>query len=339
MCFRLSLTKNRLKIEATNVESGLTADMPVKSEGEATVLVYGSIFVRSVVNLGGEKLTLSMDKKGGFLKISSETGSTAEIATLEEGEFPNIPRWTEDGSDANFKITGTKFCEGLKSVVGSCLKSNIKPEQGSVYIEVDKKNACFVATDGKRLSENKISYEGKEFEVSGFMIPRITVISLIKTFDIVNEVIEFYITEDALYLKSGNFEVFSRLTEGNYPDYKKIIPKESKTSLIILKNDILSYLKSSSVFLNKYNEVLLYSDKKNIYIESNNDFGKTKVNIDCVFEGDDFRVKINQGFLNEGLSFIESDSVEIVINGESSPIRINPVGKKSQLYILTTISF
>ncbi len=333
-CLKLKTEKNNLNIQATNIDSAININIPVKTIKEGEILISVDVFVKIILNIENEEIVF--EKKDNFLIIETKKTKT-EINLKKTEDFPSVPEIKKE-IEEDFLIDKEDFIQGLKSVYFSASNSNIKPELSSVFLNFKEDNIFFVATDGRRLSEKIIKNNKKIKKETSFLIPTNSVLNVIKTFEIFNNIkeISIFIFEDHIFLKHKNFEIFLRLTDGNFPDYKKIIPEENETSLVLLKNDLLNVFKINNIFLNEFNEVVLYTEKNFLILETKGNLGTSVNKLDVVIDGENIKYKFNQKYIIEVFNSLKEDSVEFVFN-KNKPLKIKNIGDKTFTYIVMPI--
>jgi DNA polymerase-3 subunit beta len=135
-------------------------------------------------------------------------------------------------------------------------------------------------------------------------------------------------------------QLISRLIEGDYPNYKEIIPKKHTTQLQLQKNEFLNQIKSASLFSGKINEVKIKADPKKNEIEifsQNPEIGEYQSSVPGKTKGESVEISFNHRFLLDGLANIKSSEVVFELNGNSGPGVLKPVGDQSYLYVVMPI--
>ena len=120
-------------------------------------------------------------------------------------------------------------------------------------------------------------------------------------------------------------------------DYRQIIPKEFKTDVVVLKQDLLNALKLSNIFSDKFNQVnLRVAPREKIFSLSseNNDVGENTTNLDAVMSGDSVELSFNYKYFFDCFQSINTDSVSIKMNDPSKPLVVSPTGDSSFTYLI-----
>lgn len=329
--FYLDARQNTLTIRATNLDLGISINLPVKVIESGIVVVPAhtlSLFVSAL--LKDKNLTLST--KGQTLEIKTPTTKTA-IKTLPNEDFPIIP---EVDDDKSFSMPARDLTFGIKSVIYAAATGSIKPELSSVSITHEGEFLTFAATDSFRLAEKKIRVK-KAPHFKQILIPQKNATEIIKIFDRGEEEVSISIEEHQMALRSLNVYLTSRIVEGNFPDYRQIIPKEITSKAILLKQDLINSLKTSLIFSDAFNQLTLkvLPKAKSFEIESKNpDIGESTQAVESVLEGDDISINVNHRYFTDCFQSIATDSVALSFSGQAKPIIIQGVGDTSFLYLV-----
>lgn len=323
--------EGRLWLRATNLDIGIEASVGAKIEQEGVCVVVGNVLTQVLSSLvkGG---TVSLELVEGALTLKGSHGTT-KLTTLDHTEFPSLPR-VEDGE--KIILQARDVISGMKSVWFAASHSSIKPELASVYIYEENGSLVCVATDSFRLAEKKVRMK-KPSVITPLLIPNRTVVDVIRTLEMCDGEVELAFSQNQLSCSFDDVYMTTRLVNGTFPDYRQIIPKEQVTTVVFLKQDILSALKKATIFSDRFNQVTftVESHKKKITLEAHSaEIGEMNDTIDGVIEGDDISISFNQRYVIDAFQSIESDSVSFRFSGAGRPVIITGVGDESFLYLV-----
>lgn len=322
---------NNLTIRSTNLHVGVEISLTIKSIKDGEVAVNLELFSNIVNSLKKEdKIFLELVDK--VLKIKTEN-SEMEINTYESSDFPSLPQ-VDEGLD--FIIPIDKFINGIKSVIYAASLSDIKPEISSVYIYMVDNELVFVSTDSFRLAEKRIIIKGVE-DFPGIIIPIKNIQECIKVFNGIEGDVLLEVGKNQISLKNNEIYFTSRVVDGNYPNYTQIIPKEEKTSVIILKDDLISSLRLINVFSDSFNQILLKTNSKKALISLNSrnkEVGENNTDIEAVVEGIDIEMYLNHKYITDSFNSLLGDSIHFSFTEKNKPFVIKSVGDSSFLYLI-----
>ena len=338
-CILLEASDGYLKIYSTNIDTYFFSEIPVVTEKEGRVALNGEVFSKTISAIRDEELSLELEDN--ILKIKSEN-SKVDLKIIPDEDFPNIIKM-EDQEDedkiAEIKMSAKDFSSGLTSTFYAASKSNIKPELSSVFVSGVDSDIYFAATDGFRLSEKtELCLGGDEVEEFSFLLPGGSIGPILKTLNTEEEKnLEIFIYSNQIFIKNSKTVIFSRLVDGNYVDYKKLIPEDTETSVIVLKQDFLESLKLINIFSDDFNQIKMIVKDKKLLIETDNNFGKNEIKIDAAIVGQDLEMNFNYKYIQDCFLSIKTDSFEFVFN-TSKPVLIRPIGDKTFKYIVMPLS-
>lgn len=320
----LTYKNNQINFSTTNLELGINYFLKAAAdESEGKIAIPAKIFSDFVFNIKDDKVELLL--KDNILNIQSLNFKT-KIICFDSKDFPLIPKLKKEPV-AVFQSKVLK--NSLNSVFDSISLSQTRPELGGVFVNFNKNKTYFASTDSFRLSE-KISTTATN-KAASIIIPRNTVAELIRILSDFDGDIQVVLDENQIQFSSDSFEIISRLIDGRYPDYQKVIPIKSISQLLFKKEDLQNNIKLASLFSSNINDIGLRADKKEIVLFSkNSDRGefnsRLKLNLDAEID-EPFEVLLNYNYLADGLKNISSEDVVFEYTGEGAPIVLRPKDK------------
>ncbi len=336
-----SVKDNFLNLSSTDLEIGIKwwVLAKVNKEGDITI-PYNSF--SSFINLLPDK-KIDLINEGNNITISCEDYNT-QINGISAEEFPIIPTIKEK---EKIKINATVLCNSLLQIIDIPSLSKVKPEISGILFSFHQGELRLVATDSYRLAEKKVLLKDIKEDDFSYIIPQRAAREFINIFKDINRDIDIVFGENQILFKvdmedfnQSEIELSSKIIEGNYPNYESIIPKETKTKIILNKDEFLNKVKAASVFTSKIHEVVLdfKVDGGEIVIKSsNNDLGSYKTKIKGKAEGDNTTISFNYRFLLDGLNNIKSSEVIFEVTDENSPGILKPFGKEDFLYVVMPV--
>lgn len=286
---------------------------------------------------------ISIEEKKQNLLIECQNHKT-QIQGFNPEEFPIIP----EIKNQEFLILDNKnFCLGLSQVIDIPTPSQTRPEISGVCLLFSDNNLKMVATDGFRLAEKTILSENKNKKNYSFILPVKSVREIINALsDKTGELKIYFSTNQILFdfpmkeIKHSQIQVFSRLIEGEYPNYQEIIPKKFKNHIIVKKEDFLNHIKTASLFSGKINEIkfIIEPAKKSITVSAKDpNIGESSSVLTAKIDGSPLEISFNYRFLLDGVLNIKSSEIVFGISGEDGPCILKPVGDDSYLYVVMPI--
>lgn len=327
----LKAEDNTLSIRSTNLDLGIRLVIGVKVIEPGEVVIPAQVLSSFLNSLPKEK-TVQLSTDGGVLRVETSVTKTA-INILPSDDFPIIPDITDDEA---FSMPLKDLILGLRSVVYASAVGSIKPELSSVYVFYNGEQLVFAATDSFRLAEKKIKIK-KIPHFKYILIPQKNAVEIIRVFDGNSEDASISLGENQFAIEGGGIYLTSRIIDGVFPDYHQIVPKESTSKAVVLKQDLLASLKTALIFSDSFNQLKINISKpsKTFTIESRNStVGENTYALPAVIEGGDASVAVNHRYFTDCFQSIAADSVSIESNGDARPIVVQGVGDKSFMYLV-----
>jgi len=329
-CVLLTAKGNHLTVKATNLDLGIEISIPVKVQKEGTLAVPASVFNNFISSLPSEG-PIILEENNQNLVISSSKGKTV-IKTVPYDDFPTIPV-VKDGNSVT--LPSKDLVNGLKSVWYSSSVSTIKPELSSVCVYQEDDSLVFVATDSFRLAEKKVKVKkGSEFEK--ILIPYKNIPEIVRVIENSKEV-SICFNKNQISFSYDSVYLVSRVIDGIFPDYKQIIPKDKKTDVIVIKNDLIDVLKIANIFTDQFNQVSVkvQPSKKTFEVQTkNSNVGESSNLITATLSGEEINMNFNYKYISDCFQSIDSDTINLRFNGLNKPVVIQGVSDRSFTYLV-----
>jgi len=307
--------------------------VPVKVIEEGRIAIPGNILGSFISQLTGEK-SVTLEVKDGNLHVSSSKNSTV-IKAVSADEYPSIPKVDADSSKT-LKISSQALVSGLKAVWYSSATSSVKPELSSVRMYPLNNELVFVATDGFRLAEKKVSVKNIP-DFTHVLIPVKNASEIVRIFEGVDEELTVLIDDNQIAVISSDIYLISRTIEGNFPDYKAIIPKEFVTEVTVLKQDLVNALKISTIFSDSFFHIKFTVNpelKKVELTTKNNDVGESSTGINATVVGQPIDINFNYRYINDSLGSLGTDSLSFSFGGNNKPLVIRAANDQQFTYLV-----
>ncbi|MDD3072704.1 MAG: DNA polymerase III subunit beta [Candidatus Paceibacterota bacterium] len=339
----ITAEKSFINLSATDLEIGINWWALAKIEKEGSATIPAKILSSFIGFLPNEKIEI--EEKKNNLSVTCNNRQT-QILGMSTDDFPIIPKISEGEF---ISISPSSFCEGLEYVFDIASQSTARPEISGIFISFDKNKITMASTDSFRLGEKVINCKkGTNLKKDySLIIPQKTAREIVNIFSQFEQDLKIYFSSNQIMVEGQMTEtnhpqvqLTSRLIDGEYPNYKEIIPSKSSTKLTISKGEILNQIKGAGIFSGKTGEVKIKISKKKKQIEilsQNSDTGEYVSQINADVQGEDVEISFNHKFLIHGISLIKSSEIIFEFSGDSGPGVIRPVGDQSFVYILMPI--
>lgn len=321
-----------LKISSTNLEVAITTHIRCKVEEEGELTVQCKAATDLINSLPNKNLNLQY--LNNQLEIEAENYHTA-IKTLPAEEFPLIPT-IEPKETLN--LNSEELKQAIDQVVFAASANQTQPEIAGILFSFEDTILKIAATDRYRLAEKKLILPKKY--TAEVIVPQKTILELSRIIGGGKGAVEIALGETQISFAFNDTKIISRVIDGQYPDYKQIIPATFFTKVSTEKQDFINALRTAGVFSHQNNSVRLeYSvEKQTVTLTAQSqELGKSAVDLPSAIEGKSGAVILNYHYVLGCLLSLGAKTVIIKIIDDSSPSLILPEGDDSYIYLVMPI--
>lgn len=332
-----------LKLSCTNLEIGINCFVRCKVEKEGSFTIEGKLLSEYVNLLPNDQIEMEL-QENDFFQVKCKNYQT-KIKGIEATDFPVIPQIEKNNA---YKINLAEFKKAISQVVFAVAPSETRPEISGVLLsfnKVEKNKIVMVGTDSYRLAEKKIECNNNK-EEQEVIVPLKTFQELLRILSNIKdqsngpEEIEIHLSENQILFVIDGIELISRLIEGQYPDYKQIIPQEAKTKVLATTSELVKMIKTVSLFSKTgiFDINFVFEPGRGLILKATNtQVGESVSELDVEFTGDKNETILNYRYLLEGLNNIETGEVEVSLVDGNIPCLIKPKENDDYLYIVMPI--
>jgi DNA polymerase-3 subunit beta len=330
----LSAKGSKLSISSTNLEISINIFIGAKIENEGEITVPAKTITDIVVNLNPGQITLT-SKEESLKLVNSDFESI--ISGMNASDFPAIPKKLEK---KDLSISKENLTDGLTQVLFAVSSDETRPILTGVLFVAKKGELTFVSTDGFRLSQRKLKVDTVTKTFTS-ILPKSVLSELIRFTSESDVDLFFDNTNNQVIFKLDNIILSSRILEGDFPDYQKIIPKDFVVNVVVDKEDLLRGVKLASIFARDSANIIKLNIAKNVLeISAESQLsGRQKTKIEANVEGEDLEIAFNYRFLEEVLQVIEGEDVKIEFSGSSSPAVFRDTKITDFLHLIMPVKF
>lgn len=337
----LESKNNKLNVAATNLEMSVSLSIAAKIDEEGSITVPSKVIYEVMSNLVTENVDLNVDKE----ILSVKCGDfTSNILGINSSDFPKIP--SKIGKNPT-EIDSEIISSALPKVLYSVSSDETRPTLTGVLMLFEDDNLSLVATDGFRLS--KISLAIKGFKGSMKIILPKGILSELERLVKKEKLLFEYRKEDKqIVFQIGEIILSSRVIEGDFPDYEKIIPKSSELTIGVGKDDLLQGVKLAAVFARSSSNIVRFVISQNSLklVAESSLSGNQENTVDAKIEpvgkeifGEkgEFVIAFNCDFLENYLNSVDGNNLELkFIDVNSSGVFLD-TGDKDLLHLIMPV--
>jgi len=298
---------SKLIFKATDNETGIKIENEngeIIENGEITL--NGKKFYDIIKVLRDDVIEIESKENEAIIK---QKKSIYKLPTFNSNDFPTLPN--ENGM-SKIEINSLNFIDGLKKVLPVIDNNNPKYELNGALIDIKESQINIVSTDTKRLA--LVEIQNSSTENFSLIIPKKSINEIKKLFF---SDIEIYYDKINLILKSKNIKFFTKLINGKFPDYQRIIPPSFEYELTLNKNNFLSALRQITIISQEIRMTINQSEFKIESISDDNLNAKTTIEIESNIEN--FIFAANSRYIYDFLNSIDSDEFILSLNQPNIP--------------------
>lgn len=316
----LSAKNNKLQVASTNLEVSVSLKIAAKIEEDGEITIPGKTITEMISNLTSGNLTLTSEKEQ--IEITKDSFHS-KLSGMNSSDFPKIVDVIP--KEGSFDISLKEMSDGFSKVSFAAASDETRPILTGILLIFSKSALTLVATDGFRLSQKKIKQEVKS-EDKKIVVPKNSLAEALKIFE-KEELfgLTYQESENQVVFGVGENILASRVIDGNFPDFEKIIPKDIKIKVNVDKEDFLRAVKLSSVLARESANIVkikLGKDLLSVSAESSTS-GVGESSLEAKIEGEvkDFEIAFNFRFLEEFIHSCKSSDVQMeFVDGDTAGI-------------------
>jgi len=299
---------NICTLKATDGEIGLIiSSNNILIEHEGSFTANGKKFLDIIRILKDEEITL--EKIENSLNIE-QNKSKFKLPTFNSSTYPSFPLIEEK---PQITLDSIKLIKGLKKIASAIDNNNPKFELNGALLNIKKNSTELIGTDTRRLAI--ASLENQNSKECSLIIPKKAILEIQKLFI---DQINIYYDETNVIIQNQNYYFFSRLINGNYPDYQRIIPSESKITITLPKKEMIDSIKMITTISQEIK--LSFLTNKIIFnsLTADNIEAKTEILLPTGLS-EPFELNVNSRYLLDFISQIEEETFKILLNEPTLP--------------------
>lgn len=329
----LSVEGKKLKLAATNLEIGVIKFLNIDDAIEGDVTVPAKTLVELISGLGQSQITIESDQE----VLTVQSGKLkASINGISASEFPAIPLSDNQGVSFPREV----FLTSAQILFAAAVDEG-RPVLTGVLTELGDSKLDFVATDGFRLAHRQVNLPKGAAKFKS-LVPRKTfeeILRIISEQEVDEISLAISENQNQIIFTLGQTIVSSRLIEGTFPAWEKIIPQTIAGRVLIDKDQLLKAVKLAGIFAKNEANIVVLNTKKGILIlkSAAKEIGSQENEIEGEIEGEELQIAFNTKFLQDAISNIPTSQVMIEFSGPLSASLIKPIGEEGLEYIVMPV--
>ena len=328
---------NEIKLTTYDLEIGIEYVMECEVEEQGSTVVNAIMFSEIIRKLPDTEIHITLNNKN-LLEIECE-GSLYKLATMNPEEFPELPKIEVENS---IEIDQTLLKNMIRKTIFAVSNEESRPIFTGCLFEIENNKLTVVAVDGFRLALRSI-FLNKQSNNFKAVIPGKTLNEVNKILLDSFEPVKIGVSKNQALFEMDNCKIVTRILDGEFLNYKNVIPSNWETRIKVNKNNIqnsferISLISSSTVEKEKKYPVKVQVDIGKITISCTNQTGDAKEELYVSTEGKNLEAGFNPKYFLDSLKAIDDEEVYIEFGSSISPCLIKSTENNDYTYMILPI--
>ena len=324
---------SELSLCGTDLEVGVKVTLPVESPQEGKITLSAKHFLDIVKELPAKELHLTRKENNWVELVCGK--SRFNVVSLAADEYPSLPTFEDKAySDARVEALTDMIDRTQFAVSTDATRYHLN---GVFFEHLENGVMRMTATDGHRLSfvDQEVFLKMPELK-RGIIIPKKGLTELRKLLAEGSSTVGLSFERGYVFAKQGNTYLFVRLIDGEYPDYRVVIPKSTDRVVKMDRESFNSALKRVSLLAHEKSRgvKLALADGSLTISSSNPDMGEAREEIDVDYTGEAMEIGFNSKYLLECLGVTKGDQLEFHLKDRLSPGILRTTGMQNHTYVI-----
>lgn len=322
-----------LSVTGYDLEVGIHTTLNVRVEASGSIILGAKLFCDILRRLPDETVTIETDERQMAVICSGQ--AEYSLIGIAPDEYPELPSIEVDNP---LIISQSLLKDMIRQTIFAVSTNDAKPVHMGIKFELTENSIRLVAVDGYRLAmrTETIIYQGDEIS---FVVPAKTLNEVTKLLGETEENIEIGVGKRHIIFKIDNYDVISRLLDGEFLDYRAAVPASAATTVRVNTRKLTEMVDRTSLIITDR----LKSPLRCIFSEDSiktsciTSIGKAMDQIDADIEGARVEIGFNNRYFLDALHAVDTDELRIELNGALSPMKILPPEGESFLFLVLPV--
>lgn len=327
----ITIDSDGIIFTSTDLEMQISSRLKLAELSNEFSMTVSAKKMYEILRVLPEKSLFSLENKNEKLIIKSGN-SKFSLQTLPSQDFPKISEHFTDPT--NIKLKQNLLKKLLSQVQYAMAQQDIRYYLNGLLVVLEENSIKLVATDGHRLAYSSAVFEGNYVQRE-LIISRKTVIELTKLLVDTDDPIEIQLTEKKLKILNNETELISKIIDGKFPDYQRVIPNYKDKIQINRLEFYQALLRASVLASEKFRGIRLIIYENTLKIISNNneqEEAEEYINVDYI--GSNLDIGFNVNYLLEGINSLNNEIIDLSFGNTNSSILISIPNENNFKYVV-----
>ncbi len=335
----IATDEGRIRISATNLELGISCWIKAEIEEEGSITIPARTISDLVSTLPADRVEMLLNDRTQTLNVRCGTNVT-DIKGIDAQEYPPMPMPEKSGG-VDLNVANLK--EMILQVAFAASSDEARPVLQGILTQIEGSTMTMAATDGFRISVSSSSVSNPNNKTISAIIPARAMNELARIATNGDATVSMSIPEGRgqVVFNLKDAELVSQLIEGNFPDYKVIIPRNYKTHTVISTPSFQKACRQAEIIARDGNNIIRMHIQPKMegpgIVEisaQSEETGNSEVQLDANIDGEGLLIAFNVRYLREVLDVVKTPSVALETNANNTPATIKPIGENEYTHVI-----
>lgn len=330
----LKVENNVLSMTATDLEVELISRVTLEGDFEAGSITVPSRKFLDICRGLPDDSVITFVLEGDRVQVRSGR-SRFSLATLPANDFPNIEDWQ---SEVEISLTQAELRGLIEKTQFSMANQDVRYYLNGMLFEIEGSTLRSVATDGHRMAVSQTAL-GADFAQQQIIVPRKGVLELVKLMDAPEQPVTLQIGSSNVRAEVNNFVFTSKLVDGRFPDYRRVMPQNTTKTLEAGCDELRSAFSRAAILSNeKFRGVRVNLADTEMRITANNpEQEEAEEMLDVSFDGEPIEIGFNVSYVLDVLNTLRCEKVRVSMSDANASALIENAEDDSAMYVVMPI--
>ena len=319
----LTASKGELKLQATDLKVGFETSLPVEIIQEGTTTAFCDKLLNILRSLPEGDVELEQADPT-MLRIRPLTKKVDfQLRCIPSDKYPELARATDS---MYFDFPQKDFIEMVSRTLFAVSDDETRYFMNGIYLEKRDDSLIMVATDGRRLSFISRKIAVRMENMKGVILPP-KILTIVRKLSSGEGSLSLALTDKNVFIKLGSTRLSSNLIDGQFPDYRRVIPDMQKYKSLVEKKALEDALRRVSLLVEQKSRKVVFSMSDGVLtiMSKESELGVATEELPCEYQGPEMSFAVNCLYMSEPLREISSDKVSLEFSDVNKAITLRPV--------------
>lgn len=328
----LVVEDNQLSLTGTDLEVEFIGRVPLESSAQPGEITVPARKLMDICKSLPDEVEIEVKQDDQRVLVRAGR-SRFTLSSLPATEFPNI----EEGESAHsFSVSQAKLRRLIDRTAFAMAQQDVRYYLNGMLLELRPGELRGVATDGHRLAMCTVEADINNADLQQVIVPRKGILEMARLLTGGDEPVNIVLSNNHIRAHTGDFSFTSKLVDGKFPDYKRVLPKGGDKILVGERQVLRQSLNRAAILSNeKYRGVRLLMDNNALTIIANNpDQEEAEEHVNVQYDSEHLEIGFNVGYLLDVLSVLSGDQVKLTLSDSNSSVLLEELEDGDSTFVV-----